>query len=151
MRRKNHERPNRIVEINWVQRKLNRVIDKTATNLHHIMWKCNKHLYNVSIDENLIRMSEREHIAFNNYFGDKQNPREQLKKVYETVKTVLSPWVRRELYAILYEADDEMFYIDELLKWKKKSHTKKATTEKSADTDWQLNDAEPVCSKPCVD
>ena len=118
------ERPNRIVEINGVQRKLNRVIDKTATDLHHIMGQCNKHLYNVNIDENKIRMERREHIALNNYFRDKQNPREQLKKVFETVKTVLSPWVRRELYTILYEADDEMFYIPELLKWKKKKKQK---------------------------
>ena len=114
------ERPNRIVEINWVQRKLNRVIDKTATDIHHIVGQCNKHLYNVNIDQNKIRMERREHIALNNYFRDKQNPREQLKKVYETVKSVLSEWVRRELYTILYEADDEMFYIPELIKWKKK-------------------------------
>lgn len=127
MRKKSHERPNRIVEINWVQRKLNRVIDKTATNLHHIMWRCNKHLYNVNIDQNKIRMSEREHVALNNYFGNKQNPREQLQKVFETVKTVLTPWVRRELYTILYDTDDEMFYIDELLKWKKKKKQKTNT------------------------
>lgn len=118
------ERPNRIVEINGVQRKLNRVIDKTATDLHHIMGQCNKHLYNVNIDENKIRMERREHIALNNYFRDKQNPREQLKKVFETVKTVLTPWVRRELYTILYDTDDEMFYIPELLKWKKKKKQK---------------------------
>lgn len=124
---RNKERPNRIVEINGVQRKLNRVIDKTATDLHHIMGQCNKHLYNVNIDENKIRMERREHIALNNYFRDKQNPREQLKKVFETVKTVLSPWVRRELYTILYEADDEMFYIPELLKWKKKKKQKTNT------------------------
>ena len=122
--RKSHERPNRIVEINGVQRKLNRVIDKTATDLHHIMWQCNKHLYNVNIDENKIRMERREHVALNNYFWNKQNPREQLKKVFETVKSVLSPWVRHELYTILYEADDEMFYIPELLKWKKKKKQK---------------------------
>jgi hypothetical protein len=54
------------------------------------MGQCNKHLYNVNIDENKIRMERREHIALNNYFRDKQNPREQLKKVYETVKSVLS-------------------------------------------------------------
>lgn len=76
-------------------------------------------------------------MALNNFFGGKQNPREQLKDVFEIVKDVLTPWVRRELYTILYETDDEMFYISELLKWKKKLHTKKATTEKSADTDWQ--------------
>ena len=120
MRKKNHERPNRIVEINWVQWKLNRIVDRTATDLHHIMWQCNRGLYNVNIDQNKIRMPRREHIALNNYFGNKQNPREQLKQVYETVKWVLSSWVRKELYTILYEADDEMFYIPELLKWKKK-------------------------------
>ena len=136
MRKKSHERPNRIVEINWVQRKLNRVIDKTATNLHHIMGRCNKHLYNVNIPENKIIMSEKEHIALNNYFRDKQNPREQLKQVYETVKSVLSEWVRRELYTILYEADDSMFYIPELLKWKKqKAKSQKQMKKESADTD----------------
>jgi hypothetical protein len=56
--------------------------------------------------------------------------------VYEIVKTVLTPWVRRELYTILYETDDEMFYIPELLKWKKKKKT--TDTEKkneNVDTD----------------
>lgn len=124
---KHRERPNRIVEINWVQRKLNRVIDKTATDLHHIMWQCNKHLYNVNIEQNKIRMERREHVALNNYFKDKQNPREQLKKVFETVKTVLTPGVRRELYTILYETDDDMFYIEELLKKKKKKDNKPKT------------------------
>lgn len=132
MRKKNHERPNRIVEINWVQRKLNRVIDRTATDLHHIMGRCNKHLYNVDIEQNKIRMERRKHVALNNFFGNKQNPREQLKDVFEIVKNVLTPWVRRELYTILYETDDSMFYIDELLKWKK--HKKKDTnTEKKAE------------------
>lgn len=138
MRKRSHERPNRIIEINWVQWKLNRVVDKTATNIHHILWRRYKHFYNVNIPENKIIMNEREHIALNNYFGNKQNPREQLKQVYETVKSVLSEWVRRELYTILYEADDDMFYIPELLKWKKKKNdTKKVTTKENADTDWQ--------------
>ena len=133
MRKHNNEKPNRIIEINGVQWKLNRVVEKTATDLHHIMWRCNRHLYNVNIDENKIRMERREHIALNNYFKDKQNPREQFKKVYETVKNVLSPGVRRELYAILYEADDDMFYIPELLKEKKKRKDKpKSPSEEKA-------------------
>lgn len=130
---KHRERPNRIIEINGVQWKLNRVVEKTATDLHHIMWRCNKHLYNVNIDQNKIRMERREHIALNNYFKDKQNPREQFKKVYETVKNVLSPGVRKELYTILYEADDDMFYIPELLKTKKKKKDKpKSPAEEKA-------------------
>lgn len=136
MRKKNHDRPNRIVEINWIQWKLNRVIDKTATDLHHIVGVCNRHLYNVNVDQNKIRMERRKHVALNNFFGKKQNPRDQLKDVFEIVKNVLTPWVRHELYTILYETDDTMFYIPELLKWKKKKKT--TDTEKkneNVDTD----------------
>lgn len=135
MRKKNHERPNRIVEINWVQRKLNRVVEKTATDLHHIIGRCNRHLYNVNIDQNKIRMERRKHIALNNFFWADQNPRDQLKDVFEIVKNVLTPWVRRELYTILYDTDDSMFYIPELLKWKKKKKDTNTQTEESADTD----------------
>lgn len=110
-------------------------MDKTATDLHHIMGQCNRWLYNVNIDQNKIRMPRREHIALNNYFGNKQNPREQLKQVFETVKSVLSSWVRRELYTILYEADDEMFYIPELLKWKKKKTHTDIEKNENVDTD----------------
>jgi hypothetical protein len=53
------------------------------------------------------------------------------------VKQVLAPWVRRELYTILYEADEEMFYIPELLKWKKKKKpdTNTEKPQKNVDTD----------------
>jgi hypothetical protein len=36
-------------------------------------------------------MSERKHVALNNFFGNKQSPREQLKDVFEIVKQVLTP------------------------------------------------------------
>lgn len=121
MRKKGRERPNRIVEINGTQRKLNRVISKTDVDLHHIMGQCNKHLYNIWIEQNKIKLPRRKHVALNNFFGNKQDPREQLKDVYEIVKNVLSPEIRRELYTILYEADDNKFYIPELLKGKKKT------------------------------
>lgn len=119
-KRNNHNRISRITTIDWIEYKLNRVIDETATSIHHIMGQCNKKDYNVNIEQNKVRIKDREHIAFNGYFKDKQNPREQLKKVFELVKPVLSSWVRKELYTILYEADDDLFYIPELLKWKKK-------------------------------
>lgn len=111
---------NKELEINWVRYRLFRVIDKTATSIHHIIWKCNRMKYNTNADENKVRISDREHIALNNFFRDKQDPRSQLLKVFELVKPVLSPWVRRELYTILCETDDEMFYIPEVLKHKKK-------------------------------
>ncbi len=90
------------------------------------MWKCNRIKYNTNIEENKVRINDREHYALNQFFGNKQNPREQLQKVFELVKPVLSLWVKQELYTILYECDDEMFYLDKLLKkkWKKNTNTK---------------------------
>ena len=121
MSNQNYNRPNRIVDINGAQYKLVQIIDKTASDLHHIIWKCNQYKYNVKAKENLIRIPRRKHVALNQFFGDKQNPRDQFKEVYEITKSVLSEWVRRELYTLLYEADDELFYIPEVLKtWKKK-------------------------------
>lgn len=64
-------------------------------------------------------MDDREHRALNAFFKDKQNPRDQLLKVFNLVKPVLSPWVKQELEIIL-NCDDDLFYREELLKWKKK-------------------------------
>lgn len=124
MRRKNHERPNRIVEINWVQRKLNRVIDKTAYDIHHIISRKQRHKFKVSEPDNLIRIPRRKHIALNNFYWMKQTPREQLREMYEIWKTALSRWVRQELYTIL-DLPDEMFYNETLLRdgKKKKNQT----------------------------
>jgi hypothetical protein len=38
-----------------------------------------------------VKINRRKHIALNQFFGDKQNPREQLKEVFNLVKPVLSP------------------------------------------------------------
>ena len=80
----------RVLTIDNVPYRLLRVIDKTSTNIHHIVGRCNRHKYNTNIEQNLVRISEREHDAFNRYFKDKQNPREQLLKVFNLVKPVLS-------------------------------------------------------------
>lgn len=115
----NHNRINDITDINGSKYKLVRVIDKSETDIHHIMWKCNRLKYNTNIDENKVRISRRLHVALNLFFKDKQNPRDQLKQVFEIVKPVLSEWVKQELEIIL-NCDDDLFYIPELLKWKKK-------------------------------
>ena len=120
----------RILTIDNVPYRLLRVIDATATNLHHIMGRCNRHKYNTNIPENLVRISEREHDALNRYFKDKQNPREQLRKVFELVKPVLSNWVRHELEIIL-NCEDALFYIPELLKKNGKNKKKWES--------WELN------------
>lgn len=62
-------------------------------------------------------MDDREHRALNAFFKDKQNPRDQLLKVFNIVKPVLSLWVRQELEIIL-NCDDDLFYTSELLKKK---------------------------------
>lgn len=125
---KNNSRDNynRILSINGVQYKLNRIIDKTETDIHHLIGKKYRMKYNTNEEENKVRISRREHIALNNYFWDKQSPREQLLKVFNLVKPVLSPGVRNELYTILELTDDEMFYIPNVLKCSKQKNKKKS-------------------------
>lgn len=125
---KNNSRDNynRILSINGVQYKLNRLIDKTETDIHHLIGKKYRMKYNTNEEENKVRISRREHIALNNYFWDKQSPREQLLKVFNLVKPVLSPGVRNELYTILELTDDEMFYIPNILKCLKQKSKKKS-------------------------
>lgn len=125
---KNNSRDNynRILSINGVQYKLNRLIDKTETDIHHLIGKKYRMKYNTNEEENKVRISRREHIALNNYFWDKQSPREQLLKVFNLVKPVLSSGVRNELYTILELTDDEMFYIPNVLKCLKQKNKKKS-------------------------
>ena len=67
---KNNSRDNynRILSINGVQYKLNRIIDKTETDIHHLIGKKYRMKYNTNEEENKVRISRREHIALNNYF-----------------------------------------------------------------------------------
>lgn len=106
----------RIVTIDNVEYRLQRLVDKTATNIHHIISRKLHQKYNVRHEKNLVRMNMREHDALNRFFLDKQNPRDQLRKVFEIVKPVLSTGVRKELYTILYDCDDNLFYDPDLLK-----------------------------------
>lgn len=99
---------------------LKRVVDKTAFDVHHLIGRKYRNQYRVNADENKVKLNRRKHIALNSFFGDKQSPREQLKEVFELVKPVLSEGVRQELYTILYECDDSMFYIPQVQLWYKK-------------------------------
>ena len=106
----------RIVEINGNKYRLNKIVDKTATDIHHILWQKYKHIYNVNAEENKVRILRKDHIDYNNFVKDKQNPREALQKMYEMCKQVLTPWVKDVLETVLYKTDDELFYIPEVLK-----------------------------------
>lgn len=109
------------VDDNGIKRKINRVIEATATDLHHIIWQKYRNEYNVHAPINKIRIPRRFHVAYNNFVEGKQNPREAFKILFELTKQVLSEWVRKELYTILYKAPDDLFYIPDVLKWKKKN------------------------------
>lgn len=106
----------RIVEIDGKRYRLNKIVDKTATDIHHILWQRYKHIYNVNVEENKMRILRKDHIDYNNFVKDKQNPREALQKMYEMCKQVLTPWVKDILETVLYKTDDELFYIPEVLK-----------------------------------
>lgn len=124
----NCNRIGNIMVIDGVQYKLCKLIDRTATDIHHIIWKKYRHKYNTNAEENKTRINRRMHVALNSFFWDKQSPREQLQQLFEIVKPVLSNWVRQELYTILYECDDDLFYIDEVLRWKKKKQKTNTNT-----------------------
>ena len=126
---KNFNNNDRIITIGNVSYRLQRVIDKTATDIHHLIWKRYRMKYNTNAEENKVRISRRKHIALNQFFGDKQSPREQLIEVFNLVKPVLTPWVRNELHTILELTDDEMFYIPEVLKWNTTKQKKKKKSE----------------------
>lgn len=119
------------VDDNGIKRKINRVIEATAEDIHHIIGQKYRNEYNVHAPINKIKIPRRKHVAYNNFVEDKQNPREAFKILFELTKQVLSEWVRRELYTILYEASDDLFYIPEVLKWKKKN---KKNSEKNSKT-----------------
>lgn len=118
-----HEKP-RIVKMDWISYKLNRVIPPDEYDNHHIISRKEKDKFKVWEQDNIIRIKRRTHVALNNLFEDKQNPRKQLQMMFDIWKSALSVWVRNELYTLLTLPDD-MFYNDNLLngKYKKKLWT----------------------------
>lgn len=74
--------------------------------------------------EYIYRIKRRTHIALNNLFEDKQEPKKQLAMMLEIWKSALSTGVRNELYTLLTLPDD-MFYNENLIngKYKKKLWT----------------------------
>lgn len=119
-----HEKP-RIIQKDWITYKLNRVIPYDEEDNHHIISKKLKDRFKVSEPENIIRIQRRTHVALNNLFENKQNPKDQLRMMFEIRKTALSTWVRNELYTLLTLPDD-MFYNENLINGK---HKKKLWTE----------------------
>lgn len=112
------DRP-RIIECDGISYKLNRVIPPDEEDNHHIISRKEKARFKVWLPENIVRITRRTHVALNNLFENKQEPRKQLQMMYEIWKTALSPWVRQEL-DLLINLPDDMFYNENLLNGKHK-------------------------------
>ena len=108
----NHDR---VLNFDGKLYRLQQYVDKTATDIHHLIWKKYRHQYNTNAECNKVKINRRKHIALNAFFWDKQSPREQLLEVFNLVKPVLSNWVRTELSVILNQTDDDMFYTEDVL------------------------------------
>lgn len=108
---------NRIINLNGVDYKLRKVIEKTATNIHHIIWNCNRNEYHTNKPENKMTINMIRHQCINDLFWNLQSPHEQFRFMWEIRKPVLSRGVNMAIYDILNLPRD-LFYKEELIKWK---------------------------------
>lgn len=112
----------RVITLNGVKYKLCRVIDQTATNIHHIISQKKHQIYDVQNPINKMQVKVIRHDIFNRFFGTRQTPKEQLEYLLkEWWGSVLSIWVKRALLDILTLPDD-VFYKAELIKGTKKKN-----------------------------
>ena len=113
---------NRIITLDGIKYKLSRVIDDTATNIHHILSQKLWQKYDVQNPINKMRVKVIRHDIFNRFFGTRQTPKEQLYYLLtEWWGSVLSTGVKRALLDILNLPDD-VFYKEELIKGAKKKN-----------------------------
>ena len=75
----NHNTINHYTTINGVQYKLCKVIDRTATNIHHIISQRERQQYDVQNPINKKKVRIVDHNDFYRFFKDRQNPRKQLE------------------------------------------------------------------------
>lgn len=117
----NHKMKNkpRILEMDGISYKLNRIIPPDEEDNHHIISRKEKARFKVNNPENIVRIKRRTHVALNNLFENKQEPRKQLQMMYDIWKNALSVGVRNELYTLLTLPDD-MFYNENLINGKHK-------------------------------
>jgi len=107
---------NNIIILNGVQYKLSKVIDATATNIHHIISQKEYQQFDVQNPLNKMKVKVLRHDALNRFFGDRQNPKKQLEYLLKERRgNVLSIWVQRALHDILSLPND-VFYKKELIK-----------------------------------
>lgn len=112
----------KFITLNGTRYKLCKVIDKTATNIHHAISQKEYKKYDVQNPLNKMPVRIIRHEDFNRFFQDRQNPRKQLEYlINERWGNVLSIGVKRALFDILSLPDD-VFYKKELVKGTKKEN-----------------------------
>lgn len=116
--------------LNGVEYRLLKIIDATATNIHHIISRKEKEIFNVHDERNKMTINMRVHDALNRLYWNKQTPRKQLAFMLDIWKPVLSPWVKNALFDILNLPDDVFYHID-LIKCKKKKNKNSETNSKT--------------------
>lgn len=116
----NHRLDDDLVVRDWVEYRLQRIIDATATNIHHILSRKEKEKFNVHCERNKMRINMRVHDALNRLYWNRQTPRKQLAFMLDIWKPALSPWVKQALFDIL-DLPDDVFYHSDLIKCKKKN------------------------------
>ena len=90
-------------------------------NVHHVMGKKYKHIYNVGIPQNKKIVEITKHEALNCLVWDKQSPQEQLSVLYNDWRiSILSKKARKEIEKLLSMSDED-FYIP----WLKKNDRKR--------------------------
>lgn len=114
-----HNKFNNKLVINWQEYRLNKVIDATVEDIHHLLQKSEKWKYNINEDINKLKMNRRQHVNLHRYFQDAHTPKEQLRKHFDLVRQVISDDVAQQLEQILNMTDEE-FYKEQLIKKKKK-------------------------------
>lgn len=102
--------------------RLQRYIDATAEDLHHIIGRSLKYeWYATNASQNKVKIKRRKHVALNSFFwAEWQAPHLQLKQCLELREPVLSDWVKEALYEIL-SLPKSSFYKDELVTKKHKN------------------------------
>lgn len=111
----------KITTVDGKSYKLQLIKDKTAKNLHHVIWRCNRNEYNTDNKENKVMVNEIWHDNLNKFFGNRQIVHEQLLYLLKDRwrEKVLNEWVVQELYWLL-SLPRELFYKEELVKDKHK-------------------------------
>lgn len=103
----------------------NKIKRGEKTNRHHIIWKSandpfyrhenpQRQIYNVFHPSNVIKMDMVDHWFLHAFYDTCRTPKEELQKMYQIVKHVMSPQAKELLLELLCMSDEE-FYHDEIM------------------------------------